>query len=848
MLNLLKRNAQTNRTNQPSTLQLEALESRMMLSSVQIFASGDLGGEQFDLQIDGQTVQQFTVSQEPSVFEFQTDQTISADQVRIQFTNDFFDPANGIDSNLVVDAIEIDGTRFETESPTVFSTGTFTDADGIVDGFGRGETLHTNGFFQFSSAGASVDSGSLEVRARGFVGNEQFNVIVDGQIAGTFTASTQDQSFFVDAGPDATPGDVQVEFLNDQFDPANGIDSNLVVDFITVNGQTVQTEDGSVFSTGTFTDADGIVDGFGRGEILHTNGFFQFADLEASVDSLGTIAVGPGGFQAVNSDLVADADGVGPAVAFTVGGASGDVDFINAGNLSGVGQAPATSPDAGDGIRVAGSGPFTGSIVNADLINSDSTQGTTAGFRAVNGVDFQGELVNLEGALISGAQNGVYFGTGDNSGAFFNNGTVVSDSRAVNIDGDGLNVVNTGAIIGTGDQRNGTVYSDNTASNFEISNSGLIEAGADNDGAGISLSLNNDGSNGEINVFNNGVVLGRGQASAGLATAGDGIRLEGDRSSDGIPPGLFEGSVVNNGQISSDSAQGTTAGFRTVNGLSFQGDFTNTGLLTGVQNGLYFGTGDHDGGTAANSGTIASGSRAVNIDGDGLEFFNTGLVVGTGNQRNGTLYVDGTADNFQISNLEGRIDAGEFNDGSGVAIETGDQIGDQVAGEVNNTGIIQGRGTSTSGNTIGHGLRFIGGAGTDGTAEFTGQINNSGVISGALDNGSAAGISIEDVGVSGLINNTGVIEGSSVAIDATTANGGVDLFNDGTINGDVLFGAGADSVTVNSNGSFNGQIDGGSGVDRLNINFGDFEQGVEFANNTDINNFEIIFIDGQRFV
>ena len=47
-------------------------------------------------------------------------------------------------------SIEIDGVRFETESPFVFSTGTFLDTDGITPGFGRGETLHTNGFLQFT--------------------------------------------------------------------------------------------------------------------------------------------------------------------------------------------------------------------------------------------------------------------------------------------------------------------------------------------------------------------------------------------------------------------------------------------------------------------------------------------------------------------------------------------------------------------------------------------------------------------------------------------------------------------------------------------------------------------------
>jgi len=242
-------------------------------------------------------------------------------------------------------------------------------------------------------------------------------------------------------------------------------------------------------------------------------------------------------------------------------------------------------------------------------LTSESTQGTTGGFRAVNGLDFQGQLVNA--GLISGAQNGVYFGDANNTGEFFNSGTVTSDSRAVNIDGEGLSVVNTGAILGTGNQRNGTIYSDNTASNFEIVNFGLVDAGIGNDGAGVSLSLNNDGSNGEINVFNEGLIAGRGQAGAASPTAGDGLRLEGDRSSEGVPPGVFQGSIVNNGALTSDSAQGTTGGFRAVNDLSFQGELVNTGLISGVQNGVYFGVGAHDDGIVVNQGTISSDSRAL---------------------------------------------------------------------------------------------------------------------------------------------------------------------------------------------------------------------------------------------
>ena len=173
--------------------------------------------------------------------------------------------------------------------------------------------------------------------------------------------------------------------------------------------------------------------------------------------------------------------------------------------------------------------------------------------------------------------------------------------------------------------------------------------------------------------------------------------------------------------------------------------------------------------------------------------------------------------------------------------------GDQVSGTIFNSGILQGQGTG-SGNLAGHGLRFIGGAGTHGTAVFTSDVVNEGVISGSADSDLAAGISIEDTGVSGTIVNNGVISGSQVAIDATTATSSVNVFNQGDINGDVLFGSANDVLTFTGEGSIYGAIDGGAGFDTLNVNFGNFDAGAAFVAGLDISGFESILIDGQVFV
>ncbi|TWU51777.1 DUF4347 domain-containing protein [Rubripirellula reticaptiva] len=124
---------------------------------ITIRAAGTTGEEQMLLQIDEVTVATYNnLSTNFQQYLFDAD-GVNADQVRIVFTNDFYDPANGIDRNLRVDKINIDGVDYQTEAPEVFSTGTWLSVDGIAPGNRLSDTLHTNGYFQY--AGSTVDPG-----------------------------------------------------------------------------------------------------------------------------------------------------------------------------------------------------------------------------------------------------------------------------------------------------------------------------------------------------------------------------------------------------------------------------------------------------------------------------------------------------------------------------------------------------------------------------------------------------------------------------------------------------------------------------------------------------------------
>ena len=122
---------------------------------------------------------------------------------------------------------KIDLDTYQTETSNVFSTGTWLPNDGIVDGFGRGEMLHTNGFFQY---GGVTGRGSLiEIEAFAEDGPADFEVLIDGEVAETFTAGNSLSTFQLQTDQVVTADQVRVQFSDDFYDPANGIDVNLVV-------------------------------------------------------------------------------------------------------------------------------------------------------------------------------------------------------------------------------------------------------------------------------------------------------------------------------------------------------------------------------------------------------------------------------------------------------------------------------------------------------------------------------------------------------------------------------------------------------------------------------------------
>ena len=277
------RNRELNSKPRVLDLACEALEERKMLSTVDLFVAGSTNQESINLLVDGQVVQSWhSIGGDADSGQFvklthSSSETIRADQVRIEFTNDRFDPANGIDRNVRLDRMVLDGTTYETEASSVYSTGTWTAELGVQPGHRNSEYLHTNGYFQFNACETWI-----EVTARGSTGEEAFALQISEQEWAYWNVGTEYETYTLRVDGEVTPDQIRVVFLNDAYNPSVGFDRNLQVDNIVVNSRVIETESDQVFSTGTWDPVDGVTAGFKNSEILHSNGYFQFGTTPAS--------------------------------------------------------------------------------------------------------------------------------------------------------------------------------------------------------------------------------------------------------------------------------------------------------------------------------------------------------------------------------------------------------------------------------------------------------------------------------------------------------------------------------------------------------------------------------------
>ena len=185
--------------------------------NVTIEAFGSTGEEIMELLIDGNVVESWNVTTQKSTYEFDLtnfadkDQ-LTADRIKVGFANDLYLPEQGFDRNLTVERIAVNGEVAETTDPSTFSTGSWSDIDGIAPGFNRGNILHASGFFQYSD-------GDNQFQFGGRVWNSSEKAAVSIENDQLILATEIDSpSSFIATSLDLLPGS-RVDLFLDAFDP-----------------------------------------------------------------------------------------------------------------------------------------------------------------------------------------------------------------------------------------------------------------------------------------------------------------------------------------------------------------------------------------------------------------------------------------------------------------------------------------------------------------------------------------------------------------------------------------------------------------------------------------------------
>ena len=321
--------------------QVEQLEDRIMLSTVEIFAAGSTGQEDLVLFVNDQFAATFSsvggdVEQRDFVrLTFETDEQLTPGDIGIGFANDAFDPSIGLDRNLLVDRIVVDGVTVQTEDASTFSTGIY--RDGLTGpGFFETEFFNINAIFSYADPQLNNNGDRIEFEALGTTGQEVVELVVRDETVASFnlnSAGVRQTFSFESDSSDLSIEDVRIEFVNDLFDPGAGVDRNVqifeyrLIDDATGDVTEAQTTDGNVLSDGIFVAGVGITSGLGAGGFLAGNGFVQIessGNTDGVADALEILGVADGNFNGVvqgqNVDSFNDGGDFGAVVLTVIDG------------------------------------------------------------------------------------------------------------------------------------------------------------------------------------------------------------------------------------------------------------------------------------------------------------------------------------------------------------------------------------------------------------------------------------------------------------------------------------------------------------------------------------------------
>lgn len=241
-------------------------------------ARGEEGEEKVEVAINGETTN-FDVTNTFDLYRIDLPGGTTVDDLRVRFTNDRYVPGV-LDRNLIVDFIRVDETVYQSEDPTVLSTGVYVKGEGCRRRNAESEKLWCNGEFIYvdgSEPETEPEPVVVEVRARGDEGGEVMEVAINGS-SRRFVVSKTYELYRIEFPAGPTVQDLKISFTNDQY--IRGVfDRNLVVDRVKIGDRIFETEARTTLSTGSYTPNLHCSPGFAQSERLNCRGSFTF-DLD----------------------------------------------------------------------------------------------------------------------------------------------------------------------------------------------------------------------------------------------------------------------------------------------------------------------------------------------------------------------------------------------------------------------------------------------------------------------------------------------------------------------------------------------------------------------------------------
>ena len=228
--------------------------------SFEIVAKGDTGSEVIDVLVDGVKYPaegSFQLSKDLTRIRFETPRRVDVSNVILRDRSSARDP-EGVDTNIRVQSIVVNDNGENVRS-RLYQAGR--DPNYISNGL-----LFWGGEFTFisqatdpstqanSTLPVSSNMGTIEIVAKGDVGNEEFRVTVDGliypHVAGTilddgtvskgvFVVPTETTRYLIQTPRRVDLANVVIRTTNDTTDPATGKDRNVRVQSIVINGDGV---------------------------------------------------------------------------------------------------------------------------------------------------------------------------------------------------------------------------------------------------------------------------------------------------------------------------------------------------------------------------------------------------------------------------------------------------------------------------------------------------------------------------------------------------------------------------------------------------------------------------------